>query len=46
MADLAQDRENPGVQRRQVIEIVAIDVLDPGPVVLRRSGVAHTDGHA
>jgi hypothetical protein len=33
MPDLAQDREDPGVERRQVIEVVAIDILDPEPII-------------
>jgi hypothetical protein len=32
MADFTEYRENPGVERCQIIEIVAVDILDPESV--------------
>src|SRR5450755_355102 len=46
MANFAEDRKSPGVERRQVIEIVAIDILDPEPITLRRPRVPYAYCHA
>lgn len=45
MPHLAEDGENPGIERREVIEIVAIDALDPMPVVCRSPRISHADSH-
>jgi hypothetical protein len=41
---LAQHRKDPGI-RGKIIEIIAVDTLDPAAIALGRSGVTHTDSH-
>ena len=48
VADLAQRgrAEHAGVQRREVIEIVAVDAFDPLTVASHTACIPHTDSHA
>src|SRR6185312_6248864 len=46
MADLTERRERAGAGgRRQIVEIIAIDALDPEAVAFRVSCIAHTNRH-
>ena len=45
MTHFAQHGEDPGAQRRQVIQIFTIDAADPEPVALGGSSISDTDGH-
>ncbi len=46
VADFGQRRKQTGAERRQVIEVIAIDRFDPGAVAARLACVADADRHA
>ncbi len=46
MAELTQGREYTRAQRREVIQVIAVDRFHPPPVIARASGIADTDRHA
>ena len=45
MPDLPEDREDAGVERRKIVEVIAVDALDPEAIRLRSAGITHADRH-
>ncbi len=45
MAHFAEHREDACVERREVVQVVAIHALDPRTVCIRASRVTHADSH-